>query len=97
MLTHFILFKGSGIDRHITIFSDQGRLYQVGMCSCLSSQVRQTLTLADRPEYAFKAITGAGHTAIAVRGKDTAVVITQKKVPVRHPTIPYPARSNSRN
>jgi 20S proteasome alpha/beta subunit len=37
----------------------------------------------DFEEYAFKAITGSGHTAIAVRGKDTSVVITQKKIPVR--------------
>jgi 20S proteasome subunit alpha 1 len=38
--------------------------------------------LPPRAEYAFKAITGAGITSIAVRGKDTAVVITQRKVPV---------------
>jgi 20S proteasome alpha/beta subunit len=42
-----------------------------------------SLPLTKRPEYAFKAITSANITSIGVRGKDCAVVISQKKVAVR--------------
>ena len=55
--------RDSNYDHHISIFSPQGRLYQM--------------------EYAFKAASSSNLTSIALRGQNSAVVVTQRKVPDR--------------
>ena len=54
----------------------------------------QQLTVTNL-EYAFKAITAANITSVGVRGKNCAVVLSQKKVPVSVHFITFTPRINS--
>lgn len=75
--------SSAGFDRHITIFSPEGRLYQVGkwnfVFDCLWTCLKLFLS-RQFLEYAFKAINHEGNTSVALKGPDVAVVATQKKV-----------------
>lgn len=73
----------AGFDRDITIFSPEGRLYQVG--TYLAAAVTDLCRTPSRSllvEYAFKAINQGGLTTVAIRGNDCVVAIAQKKIPV---------------
>ncbi len=67
--------SSAGYDRHITIFSPEGRLYQVG-------KVLTLVCSLIRVEYAFKAVKTSGETSVGVRGDNSCCVVTQKKLPV---------------
>lgn len=66
--------NSSGFDQYMTIFSPEGRLFQVGMLRILSGTIFV-------PEYTFKAISLDGLTSVGIRGEDCAVVACQCKLP----------------
>lgn len=62
--------SNQGHEYFITVFSPEGKLYQVN----------ESLI---QVEYAFKAVKTCGLTAVGVRGRDSVVLISEKKVQVR--------------
>jgi len=87
--------REAGWDHTITVFSPEGRLYQIGACRHPRGRAKWLLwrpgpacSLAARSplldaEYAFKAAKSTGLTSVAVRGDDSVVFVAQKRVSVR--------------
>ncbi len=62
--------SSAGFDHHITIFSPEGRLYQVFRITIVRLSSRtQFFFHIFKVEYAFKAINSGGNTSVGVRGK----------------------------